>query len=210
MTPASPPKAVLFDLLTALIDSWSLWEAVAGNPADGRRWRAAYLQLTYGEGRYRPCELLVREAAIAVGLPCVLGDRLAARYGELLPWPEAPDVLGALKGVVPLAIVTNCSEALGRVAAGRIGVTFDVVVTAERAGFYKPHRRPYERALAELGVAPQRALFVAGSAYDLYGAAAVGLPVFWHDRIGMEMPPGAPPPLCRHDSLSPLVPLVLG
>src|SRR5437868_274238 len=35
------PKAILFDLLTALLDSWTLWDAVAGKPADGRRWRAA-------------------------------------------------------------------------------------------------------------------------------------------------------------------------
>jgi hypothetical protein len=50
---ASKPKAVLFDLLTALIDSWTLWDRIAGNLEDGRRWRAAYLKFTYAEGRYR-------------------------------------------------------------------------------------------------------------------------------------------------------------
>jgi HAD superfamily hydrolase (TIGR01509 family) len=105
---------------------------------------------------------------------------------------------------LPLGIVTNCSEALGRLAAARTGVVFDVVVTAERAGFYKPHPRPYRLALDELRVEPQDCLFVAGSAYDLFGAAAVGLPVFWHDRIGMAMPPDAPPPLMRCGSLHPL------
>jgi 2-haloalkanoic acid dehalogenase type II len=204
------PKAVLFDLLTALIDSWTLWDAVAGGEVDGRRWRVAYLRRTYGQGRYRPYEALVEEAAVEVGLPASLGERLAARYGELAPWPEATGVLGALCGVVRLAVVTNCSEPLGRIAAARIGVAFDAVVTAERAGFYKPHARPYQLALAELGVASHEALFVAGSAYDLCGAAAVGLPVYWHDRIGMAMPAGAPPPLCREASLRPLLPLVLG
>ena len=62
------PKAVLFDLLTGLIDSWTLWNAVAGGEADGLRWRAAYLRRTYGEGRYRPYEVLVEEAAVEVGL----------------------------------------------------------------------------------------------------------------------------------------------
>jgi len=100
------PKAVLFDLLTALIDSWALWDAVAGNSDDGRRWRAAYLKNTYAEGAYRPYESLVREAAVAVGLSADLGDRLTARYGELEPWPEVADVLGALHGPVRLAIVT--------------------------------------------------------------------------------------------------------
>ena len=205
----SRPKAVLFDLLTGLIDSWTLWDRVAGGEADGRRWRAAYLNRTYGEGLYRPYETLVREAAVEVGLPAALAEHLAARYDELMPWPEVPAVLGALRGATRLAVVTNCSEALGRIAAARTGIPFDVVVTAERAGVYKPQSRAYRLALEELGVAPQEALFVAGSAYDLSGATAVGLPVYWHDRIGMAMPPDAPPPLRREASLRPLLPLVL-
>ena len=35
--------AVLFDLLTALIDSWTLWNRVAGNEAAGRKWRGEHL-----------------------------------------------------------------------------------------------------------------------------------------------------------------------
>jgi 2-haloacid dehalogenase len=204
------PKAVLFDLLTGLIDSWTLWNAVAGGAADGRRWRAAYLRRTYGEGRYRPYEVLVGEAAVEVGLSASFSELLADRYGELAPWPEVAEVLGALRGTARLAVVTNCSEELGRVATARTGIAFDVIVTAERAGFYKPHPQPYRMALEELGVAPHEALFVAGSAYDLFGAASVGLPVYWHDRIGMEMPPDAPPPLCREASLRPILSLVLG
>ena len=203
------PKAVLFDLLTALIDSWTLWDAVAGNSDDGHRWRAAYLKNTYGEGAYRPYESLVREAAIAVGLSADLGDRLIARYGELMPWPELSEVLGPLQGAVPFAIVTNCSEVLSRIAAARTGAAFDAVVTAERAGFYKPHPAPYRLALAELGAAPQDCLFVAGSPYDLFGAGALGLPVFWHNRVGVPLPPGAPPPLAHHATLHPLTRIVL-
>ena len=202
-------KAVLFDLLTGLIDSWTLWDSVAGNADDGRRWRAAYLKNTYAEGRYRPYEILVREAAAEVGLQPELADRLAARYGELQPWPEVPEVLGRLQGGFLLGIVTNCSEALGRVAAVCTGVEFNTIVTAERAGFYKPRPAPYRLALQELGAEPEECLFVAGSAYDLFGAAAVGMPVFWHDRIGMEMPPGAPRPWARHASLYPLEAILL-
>ena len=202
-------RAVLFDLLTGLIDSWTLWDSVAGSREHGRRWRAAYLQNTYAEGRYRPYETLAREAAVEVGLPSELAGRLAARYGELSPWPEVPEVLRALKTKLALGIVTNCSEALGRVAAGRTAIAFDAIVTAERAGFYKPRPEPYRLALHELGVPAEDCLFVAGSAYDLFGAAAVGMPVYWHDRIGMAMPPGAPPPLARRDSLHPLAAMLL-
>jgi 2-haloacid dehalogenase len=35
--------AVVFDLLTGLIDSWSLWNEIAGSELMGRKWRARYL-----------------------------------------------------------------------------------------------------------------------------------------------------------------------
>ncbi len=79
--------AVLFDLLTALLDSWSLWDSVAGSTEAGRRWRAEYLRITYRTGAYRPYEDLVAEAAAAVGLPRRLAADLEDRYGELRPWP---------------------------------------------------------------------------------------------------------------------------
>ena len=40
--------AVVFDLLTALLDSWTLWNDVAGAPEDGMKWRRRYLKITYG------------------------------------------------------------------------------------------------------------------------------------------------------------------
>ena len=98
-------------------------------------------------------------------------------------------------------MVTNCSEALGRRAAARVGIPFDVVVTSERAGFYKPHPAAYRMALAELGLPPQRVLFVAGSGFDLIGTAGVGMPTLWHNRAGIAAPPQAPPPLAQARTL---------
>ena len=203
--------AVLFDLLTALVDSWTLWNRVAGGEAPGRAWRAAYLRNTYAAGAYRPYEQMVADAAEEVGLSPALAGELARRYGELDPWPEAGEVLTTLRrDGRRLAVVTNCSEALAARAVAATGAHFDVVVSAERAGFYKPRPEPYRMALRELGVAPEHALFVAGSAYDLPGAAGVGLATFWHDRIGMTPPEGAPVPLAHESSLAPLVSHVFG
>src|SRR5262249_43028282 len=159
------------------------------------RWRLDYLRITYGEGRYRPYEALVREAALASGLPGSAADSLMAGYGRLEPWPETMRVLTVLSGKGRFGLVTNCSEGLARIAARRLGMAFDAVVSAERAGWYKPSPILYRLALDQLGAAAGETLFVAGSAYDLFGAATVGLPVFWHDRIGMAIPDGAPPPL---------------
>src|ERR1700736_5088362 len=148
---AARPRAVLFDLLTALLDSGALWDAVAGDAEKGRRWRGAYLRNTYAAGAYRPYEQLVREAASEVGLPEILADRLVSDYGGLAPWPEGHQGLGE---------------------------------TAEAV------------------------LFVAGSPYDLFGATALGMPVFWHNRRRMTAPPGAPAPLAHHDNLYALLRMV--
>jgi 2-haloacid dehalogenase len=176
--------AVVFDLLTALLDSWTLWNDVAGSPEDGLKWRRRYLEITYDCGAYRPYELLVREAARDVGLPEHLGDALEQRWDELAPWPEARPILGRLP--VPLAVATNCSIRLGQRAADRVGVPFKAVATAESVGFYKPRPEPYRAVLATLGTAPERTLFVAGSASDVPGAKAIGMPVYWHNRIGLS------------------------
>lgn len=66
-----------------------------------------------------------------------------------------------------------------------MGVPFRVVVTAESAGFCKPRSEPYRAVLAALGTAPERTLFVAASASHVPGAKDVGMPVYWHNRIGL-------------------------
>jgi FMN phosphatase YigB (HAD superfamily) len=86
-------------------------------------------------------------------------------------------------------------------------VRFSAVVTAESAGFYKPRPEPYRAALRSLDTAPARTLFVAGSAADVPGAKSVGMPVFWHNRIGLQPLDAARPDFVA-TSLEPLLDLV--
>ncbi len=204
------PKAVLFDLLTALIDSWTLWNSVAGSEASGRRWRAEYLRLTYGCGAYVPYETLVRDAARNTGLAESAADALEARWPDLPVWSGAQQALDALKGRTRLAVVTNCSIRLGALAAARLATPWDCVVTAEEAGAYKPDPRPYRLALDRLGVAPQEAAFVAGSGYDLFGTSAVGLRTYWHNRVALARPDGAPAAALERPTLDDLIPWLEG
>lgn len=211
--PAAAPSArrydfVLFDLLTALLDSWSLWNSVAGGEVPGRAWRAAYLKRTYACGAYRPYETLVREAAAETGLPPALADALEERWSELALWDGAATVLATLRGTHGLGVVTNCSERLGRLAVERLDVPMDVVVTSERSGFYKPDPRPYRQALDELGATAASTLFVAGSGFDLFGTSAVGLDTYWHNRVGLALPAGAPAPLQQDPQLLPVLDLL--
>jgi FMN phosphatase YigB (HAD superfamily) len=91
-----------------------------------------------------------------------------------------------------------------------VGIPFTVLVTAERAGYFKPQPQPYQLALSELRVKPHRCLFVAGSAYDLFGTAKVGLPTWWHNRTNMIAPENAPTPLVCRDELATLPAFVAG
>jgi 2-haloacid dehalogenase len=204
------PRAVLFDLLTALLDSWTLWDAVAGSEPAGRAWRAEYLRLTYGSDAYVPYEELVHDAACATGLPESVPQALEARWRELKPWSGVPAALAALRGRTRLAIVTNCSVRLGLMAAGALDVSWDCVITAEEAGYYKPNPQPYRIALARLGVTPTEAAFVAGSGYDLIGTSAVGLRSYWHNRVGLLRPDRAPPPDFESPTLDRLIPWLEG
>ena len=196
--PLGAVEAIAFDLLTALIDSWTLWSSVAANEERGHAWRRASLRLITATGDYAPYEEMVRRAAAEVELPRERADELLARWGELRPWPEVPDVLAQLRGR-RLAIVTNCSQQLAEVAAAATGGTFEVVMSAERAGAYKTDPRAYRAGLAALGLPPERVLFVAGSAHDVPGAAAVGMPVYWSNRTGLPLSDGPPPRFDRRD-----------
>jgi 2-haloalkanoic acid dehalogenase type II len=177
--------AVGFDLLTALLDTWSLWSDVAGDRVLGMRWHAASQERLRGK-RYRPFEDIVRESASDAGVDATRASELLRRWGEFEPWPDVPPVLERLDQTRRF-VVTNCSRKLGRLAAFRAG-RFDLVLTAEEAGAYKPDPLPYRMALERLGLDPAEVLFVAGSAHDVGGAARVGMDVYWANRGGAAAP----------------------
>ena len=180
--------AVGFDLLTALLDSWSLFADVAGGRELGMRWHAASQSLLRGKA-YRPFEEILREAGGTVGVAPSRADELVRRWGDAKPWPDVPGVLSRLSAYTRF-IVTNCSERLGTLAAANAG-TFELVMTAERAGAYKPDPRPYRAALDALTLHRKRVLFVAGSAHDVGGASRAGMDVYWANRGRVPAPTDA-------------------
>lgn len=197
-------QAVAFDLLTALLDSWTLWEEIA--EGKGLQWRDRYLELTYGAGRYVPYERLVERAAFDVGLGGSAAVRLIERWDELRPWPETTGVVSVVASKVPIAVVTNCSAELALRAVQKLEVEIPVVVTAEGSGWYKPDPHPYEETLTRLDLPASSVLFVAGSRLDIGGAADVGMDVFWHNRRGSDASVVVPD--YEHRSLDPLFDLI--
>jgi 2-haloacid dehalogenase len=179
------PCAIIFDLLTALLDSWSLWNTAAGSGSLGLTWRKAYLELTYGCGTYVPYEDLVQQSAAQAGLGPEAPAKLLQDWKDLQPWPETLLILSKLQSKgLKLGVVTNCSTHLGQQASSFF--PFDAVVTAEQSGFYKPCAKPYLDVLAALDIEAKDALFVAGSSADVPGASSAGMKVVWHNRVGLE------------------------
>jgi 2-haloacid dehalogenase len=182
-------RAVCFDLLSALLDSWPVWDGVAaslGRPELGRPWRQRYLEITSTIGGYRPYLELVARAATEVGLPAEARPRLEQAWADLRPWPDVVPALTSLG--LPRAVATNCSTTLGRAAVARVGIPFDVVVTAEESGAYKPDPAPYRLVCERLGRSPGEVAFVAGSPFDARGALGFGFQVTWVNRLAAPVP----------------------
>lgn len=201
-------QAVIFDLYTALLDSWSLWNEAAGTEDLGLRWRKKYLELTYQAGQYRSYEMIIAESAQAVGLAEECATTLIKNWAALQPWPEARQVLNEISTRIPIAVATNSSLALAKIAVACAGVPIPVVATAEEAGYYKPQPPTYRMALERLGCAAENVLFVAGSASDVPGASNVGMPVYWHNRAKLSLSNQDCRPQYEADSLLPLLELI--
>ena len=164
--------AVLFDLLSAVMNSLAIWSAAGGDERRGLAWRDAVTRRIVAAPTYVPYEELVADAAADLGLAGEAVDELFERWQEMDPWPDSA-ALSRL--ALPYAFVTNCSTSLARVAALRSQLTPRFVLSAEEAGWYKPNPRIYREACRRVGAPAESTLFVAGSAYDAEGAGASGL-----------------------------------
>ena len=178
--------AIVFDLLTGLIDSWSLWNEIAGSELKGRDWRSRYLQITYNTFKYKNYEDLVLLSAQQAGLKNTNAFKLIEEWERLKPWPEVNMVLNKLKDKFALGVATNCSIKKGNEAIKLIDVKFNSTVTAEEVGFYKPHPEMYNCILKKMNTCPSRTLFVAGSPFDVEGAKSMDMDVYWHNRVGLS------------------------
>lgn len=166
------PRAVLLDLLMAVMNSLETWSIAAGDRDVGLAWRDAVTDRIRAADRYVSYLELVAGGAAEVGLDPASADRLIGAWREMEPWSDASH-LAELD--LPYAFVTNCSEELALLAARRSGLTPRFTLSAERAGWYKPRPEVYHQAVERIGASPGQVLFVAGAPYDAEGARRAGL-----------------------------------
>ena len=103
-------------------------------------------------------------------------------------WPVFPEVVDALRTLstrYKLAIISNVDDDLFAGTANALGVDFQVVVTSQQVGCYKPDLRGFHAASDRMGVSRQAWLHVAESLYhDVGPANRLGVTSVWVNRAG--------------------------
>ena len=139
----------------------------------------------------------LRRIADQFGVEASPEERTA--FGASVPdWPAFPDSAAALAELherFRLVILSNIDRASFAASARRLGVEFDLVITAEDVGSYKPEPGQL-RGAARRAPPATELLHVAQSLYhDHVPAKAAGLPTVWidrrHDRAGTGATPEA-------------------
>jgi 2-haloacid dehalogenase len=155
----------------------------------------------HGELSYR--EVLTRCLA---GVAAIEGREVPAGRAEALaeslpswsPFPEVPAALGALRERgIRLAILSNTDPDLLATSVAALAVPFELTITAQEAGSYKPAQGHWERFLEAAGAERGRHVHVAASLFhDIEPCARMGIPAVWINRLAevSELPRAAEMP----------------
>jgi 2-haloacid dehalogenase len=199
------PRVLLFDVFGTVVD-WrsSLIEIARGLPGAGDGaglvddWRRAYqpaMDRVRSGDPWRDLDSLQREtlaqvtARRGITLSAADAETLVRGWRRLRPWPDSPEGLLRLRASHLTATLSNGHLALLAELLKFGELRFDVVLSAQLAGSYKPEPSVYLEALRLLECPPAQAGMVAAHAGDLKAAAALGLrPIFIHRPL--EWGPG--------------------
>ena len=199
MTAGNPPKlrALAFDVFGTVVDwrSTVIQEGEALGRAKGLQVDWAAFAEAWRDG-YRPAMDRVRQGELPWKTMDELHrmnlDDVLERFGveglgesdmeefnrvwhRLEPWPDAVPGLTRLKAKFTVATLSNGNVGLLVNMAKRAGLPWDVVLSSEIVGHYKPDREVYLKAADLLGLSPGEVMMVAAHKYDLRAAAEAGL-----------------------------------
>jgi 2-haloalkanoic acid dehalogenase type II len=188
---------ITFDCYGTLID----WEngissaftkaaAAAGRQLDRSQILQAYAQLepSVEAESYRCYRDVLTETArrVAARFKWLLSREGAMFLADSLPeWPAFGDTNQALERLVAegysLGILSNVDDDLLAGTRRHFTVNFDLIVTAQQVGSYKPAHRHFTEARRRIG--DKRWLHAAQSYFhDVIPARSLGIPVAWINR----------------------------
>lgn len=118
-----------------------------------------------------------------IELSAAEANGLAESLAEWRPFPDTVSGLQYLKSRYRLAILSNIDDDLFAQTARRLQVPFDLVITAQQAGSYKPSQRNFELLRESIGSPSDRLLHVAESLFhDVAPARELGIATVWVNR----------------------------
>jgi 2-haloacid dehalogenase len=144
--------------------------------------------------RYREIlALSLKETFAQFHLP--YSNRDGERLADSVPnWPLFLDTVPSLvrlRRMSKLCIISNIDKDTIAKTKDRIGVRFDLIVTAQEARSYKPSIRPFQLALQKLKVESSDVLHVSsGFRYDIPPAQKLGFKTAWVNRKREQKPQG--------------------
>jgi 2-haloalkanoic acid dehalogenase type II len=156
-----------------------------------------YLDFELVQGPYQTyreiLHLTLRETFTRFGIKYSKED--GERLAESVPdWPVFAETKSALERLARknrLAIISNIDTDIIERTKLRIGVPFDLIVTAQQAKAYKPSLKPFELGLRQLKCKPKEILHVSsGFRYDIPPASKLGFRTAWVNRKGESKPRG--------------------
>lgn len=191
----------LIDWETGIAQALEPWAARAGSELQSETLISAFGRHETVVQTEHPTWLYPRILAetmrrIGADLGVAVSTTEAEAFGRSVgSWPAFADsgsVLAKLKSRFKLVILSNVDRVSFRQSNDRLGVEFDLVITAEDVGSYKPQPANFEALAAgldDLGIGTDRLLHVAESMYhDHLPAKAFGLRTAWihrrHDKAG--------------------------
>jgi 2-haloacid dehalogenase len=121
-------------------------------------------------------------------------DHLNRAWHRLKPWPDAVRGLKRLRRRFTVATLSNGNVSLLADMAKHAGLPWDVILSAELFGHYKPDPETYLGAARLLGLRPSEVMMVAAHKDDLDGAREAGLRTAFVRRP-REFGPGVEPDL---------------
>ena len=111
---------------------------------------------------------------------------------SLTPYPRAREVLEELSERYVLGAISNAVGPWPRIFLQLEGLEpfFKAIIISSEVGWRKPHKKPFELALSQMGLRPEEVVHVGDSpSEDVAGAKALGMRAVLFLRPGSE--PGA-------------------
>lgn len=199
-------KALLFDVFGTVVDwrssliaNFTTWGKSRGIEGDWTAlvdaWRGAYMP-SMDEVRKHPergfviLDTLQRQsieplaAKLGIkGLSSADYDYLTRGWHRLDPWPDSVAGLTRLKKKFIIGPLSNGNVALLTNMAKHAGLPWDLILSAEIFGHYKPDKEAYLGAASILGLAPDEVMLVAAHNNDLEAAQSFGLKTAFVPRV---------------------------